>query len=89
MLDKYRDAIHMTLWPRFQVVVDMHIESVRKAKTKIKPKNVHPHWASESAVSPRTVPVLWAAVRGLTSTLLPLLVPRRLREDMESLQVRF
>ncbi|KAG0004561.1 Histone acetyltransferase kat2b [Modicella reniformis] len=44
MLDKYRDAIHMTLWPRFQVVVDMHIESVRKAKTKIKPKNVHPHW---------------------------------------------
>ncbi|KAI8602883.1 Sac2 family-domain-containing protein [Dissophora ornata] len=44
MLDKYRDAIHMALWPRFQIVVDMHIESVRKAKTKIKPKNVHPHW---------------------------------------------
>ncbi|KAG0316787.1 Vacuolar protein sorting-associated protein 52 [Dissophora globulifera] len=44
MLDKYRDAIHMALWPRFQVVVDMHIESVRKAKTKIKPTNVHPHW---------------------------------------------
>ncbi|KAG9321025.1 hypothetical protein KVV02_004986 [Mortierella alpina] len=44
MLDKYRDAIQMTLWPRFQIVVDMHIESVRKAKTKIKPKNVHPHW---------------------------------------------
>ncbi|KAF9187799.1 Histone acetyltransferase kat2b [Haplosporangium sp. Z 767] len=44
MLDKYRDAIQMALWPRFQVVVDMHIESVRKAKTKIKPKNVHPHW---------------------------------------------
>ncbi|KAG0043050.1 Vacuolar protein sorting-associated protein 52 [Gryganskiella cystojenkinii] len=43
-LDKYRDAIHMALWPRFQVVVDMHIDSVRKAKTKIKPKNVHPHW---------------------------------------------
>ncbi|KAF9302809.1 Vacuolar protein sorting-associated protein 52 [Mortierella antarctica] len=43
-LDKYRDAIHMVLWPRFQVVVDMHIDSVRKAKTKIKPKNVHPHW---------------------------------------------
>ncbi|KAF9334237.1 Vacuolar protein sorting-associated protein 52 [Podila minutissima] len=38
-LDKYRDAIHMVLWPRFQVVVDMHIDSVRKAKTKIKPKN--------------------------------------------------
>lgn len=34
----------MVLWPRFQVVVDMHIDSVRKAKTKIKPKNVHPHW---------------------------------------------
>lgn len=44
MLDKYGDAIHMALWPRFQIVVDMHIESVRKAKTKIKPKNVHPHW---------------------------------------------
>ncbi|KAI7822860.1 Sac2 family-domain-containing protein [Gamsiella multidivaricata] len=44
MLDKYRDAIHMALWPRFQVVVDMHIESIRKAKTKVKPKNVHPHW---------------------------------------------
>ncbi|KAF8979577.1 Vacuolar protein sorting-associated protein 52 [Entomortierella lignicola] len=43
-LDKYGDAIHMTLWPRFQIVVDMHIESVRKARTKIKPKNVHPHW---------------------------------------------
>ncbi|KAG0075022.1 Vacuolar protein sorting-associated protein 52 [Podila epicladia] len=43
-LDKYRDAIHMVLWPRFQVVVDMHIDSIRKAKTKIKPKNVHPHW---------------------------------------------
>ncbi|KAF9376819.1 Vacuolar protein sorting-associated protein 52 [Podila verticillata] len=43
-LDKYRDAIHMVLWPRFQVVVDMHIDSVRKAKTRIKPKNVHPHW---------------------------------------------
>ncbi|KAF9109077.1 Vacuolar protein sorting-associated protein 52 [Mortierella sp. AM989] len=43
-LDKYGDAIHMALWPRFQVVVDMHIESVRKARTKIKPKNVHPHW---------------------------------------------
>ncbi|KAF9425518.1 Vacuolar protein sorting-associated protein 52 [Podila epigama] len=43
-LDKYRDAIHMALWPRFQIVVDMHIDSVRKAKTKIKPKNVHPHW---------------------------------------------
>ncbi|KAG0288289.1 Vacuolar protein sorting-associated protein 52 [Linnemannia gamsii] len=44
MLDKYGDAIHMALWPRFQIIVDMHIESVRKAKTKIKPKNVHPHW---------------------------------------------
>ncbi|KAG0006435.1 Histone acetyltransferase kat2b, partial [Entomortierella chlamydospora] len=43
-LDKYGDAIHMALWPRFQIVVDMHIESVRKARTKIKPKNVHPHW---------------------------------------------
>ncbi|KAF9388230.1 Vacuolar protein sorting-associated protein 52 [Podila verticillata] len=39
-LDKYRDAIHMVLWPRFQVVVDMHIDSVRKAKTRIKPKNI-------------------------------------------------
>jgi len=46
-LDKYRDAIHMALWPRFQVVVDMHIDSVRKAKTKVKPKNVHPHWVSK------------------------------------------
>ncbi|KAG0236608.1 Vacuolar protein sorting-associated protein 52 [Mortierella sp. GBA43] len=44
MLDNYRNAIHIALWPRFQVVVDMHIESVRKAKAKIKPKNVHPHW---------------------------------------------
>ncbi|KAF8985865.1 Vacuolar protein sorting-associated protein 52 [Haplosporangium bisporale] len=50
-LDKYRDAIHMVLWPRFQVVVDMHIDSVRKAKTRIKPKNVHPHWQTD--VMPR------------------------------------
>ncbi|KAF9913671.1 Vacuolar protein sorting-associated protein 52, partial [Lobosporangium transversale] len=44
MLDKYGDAIHMILWPRFQTVIDMHIDSVRKAKTRVKPKNVHPHW---------------------------------------------
>ncbi|KAF9968824.1 Vacuolar protein sorting-associated protein 52 [Actinomortierella ambigua] len=43
-LEKYCDAIRMLLWPRFQIVLDMHIESVRKAKTKIHPKNVHPHW---------------------------------------------
>ncbi|KAG0230387.1 Vacuolar protein sorting-associated protein 52 [Actinomortierella wolfii] len=43
-LEKYCDEIRMLLWPRFQVVVDMHIESVRKAKSKMQPKNVHPHW---------------------------------------------
>ncbi|KAF9585263.1 hypothetical protein BGW38_003161 [Lunasporangiospora selenospora] len=44
VLSKYKDAIHMALWPRFQTVVDLHIESVRKAKTKVQPKSVHPHW---------------------------------------------
>ncbi|TPX37558.1 hypothetical protein SmJEL517_g00456 [Synchytrium microbalum] len=45
-LENYMNATNMVLWPRFQAIMDMHIESVKKAiPGKLLPtKDVHPHY---------------------------------------------
>lgn len=37
VLDSYINGINMLLWPRFQIIMDMHSESVRKATTALVP----------------------------------------------------
>jgi vacuolar protein sorting-associated protein 52 len=36
----------MLLWPRFQAIMDMHIDSVKKAAAKLIVKDIHPHFVS-------------------------------------------
>ncbi|RHZ76011.1 hypothetical protein Glove_208g104 [Diversispora epigaea] len=45
-LEGYTNQTNMLLWPRFQAIMDMHIESVRKAANKMTVKDVHPHFMS-------------------------------------------
>ncbi|CAG8435656.1 8672_t:CDS:10 [Funneliformis mosseae] len=45
-LEGYTNQINMLLWPRFQAIMDMHIESVKKAATKLVVKDIHPHFIS-------------------------------------------
>ncbi|CAG8435701.1 6209_t:CDS:10 [Diversispora eburnea] len=47
-LEGYTNQTNMLLWPRFQAIMDMHIESVRKATNKMTVKDVHPHFMSKS-----------------------------------------
>jgi hypothetical protein len=46
-LDTFLNEINLLLWPRFQTVIDMHIESVKKVPT-FKPgekeRDTHPHF---------------------------------------------
>ncbi|CAI2179528.1 12012_t:CDS:10 [Funneliformis geosporum] len=45
-LEGYTNQINMLLWPRFQAIMDMHIDSVKKAATKLVVKDIHPHFIS-------------------------------------------
>ncbi|CAG8736788.1 6162_t:CDS:2, partial [Racocetra persica] len=42
-LEGYTNQTNMLLWPRFQAIMDMQIESLRKATNKLIVKDVHPH----------------------------------------------
>ncbi|KAF9600683.1 hypothetical protein IFM89_011354 [Coptis chinensis] len=44
-LDSYLDKINISLWPRFKMVFDMHLNSVRTANVKtLWEDDVHPHY---------------------------------------------
>lgn len=44
-LDSYLDKVNISLWPRFKMVFDMHLNSVRNADLKTLWENdVHPHY---------------------------------------------
>lgn len=44
-MDSYLDKVNIALWPRFKMVFDMHISSVRNADVKTLWENdVHPHY---------------------------------------------
>lgn len=44
-MDSYLDKINISLWPRFKMVFDMHISSIRNADVKTLWENdVHPHY---------------------------------------------
>ncbi|KAG9300693.1 hypothetical protein G9A89_023491 [Geosiphon pyriformis] len=43
-LESYTNQIRMLLWPRFQAIMDMHVESVKKARSKFVTKDAHPHY---------------------------------------------
>ncbi|KAL1919768.1 uncharacterized protein VTP21DRAFT_1699 [Calcarisporiella thermophila] len=43
-LESYTNATNMLLWPRFQLIMNKHIESVKKAVSKISAKDTHPHY---------------------------------------------
>ncbi|KAJ3300194.1 Vacuolar protein sorting-associated protein 52 [Borealophlyctis nickersoniae] len=47
-LENFTNAINMLLWPRFQAIMDMHIESLKKAVASklISSKDVHPHYVT-------------------------------------------
>ncbi|TPX48681.1 hypothetical protein SeMB42_g02918 [Synchytrium endobioticum] len=47
-LESYMNAANMVLWPRFQAIMDMHLESVKRAiPSKLLPsKDVHPHYVT-------------------------------------------
>ncbi|RIA99439.1 Sac2-like protein, partial [Glomus cerebriforme] len=45
-LEGYTNQINMLLWPRFQAIMDMHIDSVKKAATKFIVKDIHPHFVT-------------------------------------------
>ncbi|CAG8703338.1 6585_t:CDS:2, partial [Acaulospora morrowiae] len=45
-LESYTNQTNMLLWPRFQAIMDMHIESVKKAGDKLIVKDIHPHYVS-------------------------------------------
>ncbi|KAI9016791.1 Sac2 family-domain-containing protein [Hyaloraphidium curvatum] len=52
-LESYFNAINMLLWPRFQMIMDMHVESVRRSGTAHlvgNNKEVHPHYVSANAL---------------------------------------
>lgn len=44
-LDSYLDKVNLSLWPRFKMVFDMHLSSLRNANVKILwEDDVHPHY---------------------------------------------
>ena len=45
-LDNFLNGMHIMMWPRFQAIVDTHIESVRRidASKLISPNDAHPHF---------------------------------------------
>jgi hypothetical protein len=45
-LDDYINAVNLLLWPRFQSIMDMHIDSVKRASASrcLPNKDVHPHY---------------------------------------------
>ena len=45
-LDNFLNGMLINMWPRFQAIVDMHIESVRRidAAKLISPNDSHPHF---------------------------------------------
>ncbi|PKC73496.1 Vps52-domain-containing protein [Rhizophagus irregularis] len=45
-LEGYTNQINMLLWPRFQAIMNMHIDSVKKAATKFIVKDIHPHFVT-------------------------------------------
>src|SRR5205823_13493576 len=49
-LEGYTNQINMLLWPRFQAIMDMHIDSVKKAATKLIVRDIHPHFVSRRLI---------------------------------------
>lgn len=48
-LDAYFDQVNMLLWPRFKVIFDLNVESVRNAQTKAlfqAKSDIHPHYVT-------------------------------------------
>ncbi|CAG8622941.1 11481_t:CDS:10 [Paraglomus brasilianum] len=45
-LEGYINQTNMLLWPRFQSIIDMHVESVKKAGNKLVVKDIHPHYVT-------------------------------------------
>ncbi|KAI8822052.1 Sac2 family-domain-containing protein [Fimicolochytrium jonesii] len=45
-LESFMNATNMLLWPRFQAIMDMHIDSLKKASPRslLPSKDVHPHY---------------------------------------------
>uniref|UniRef100_A0A1D1YHQ3 Vacuolar protein sorting-associated protein 52 n=2 Tax=Anthurium amnicola TaxID=1678845 RepID=A0A1D1YHQ3_9ARAE len=44
-LDSYLDKVNLSLWPRFKIVFDMHLNSLRNANVKtLWEDDVHPHY---------------------------------------------
>ncbi|KAI9004736.1 Sac2 family-domain-containing protein [Gaertneriomyces semiglobifer] len=45
-LESYTNATNMMLWPRFQAIMDMHVESLKKASPRalLPTKDIHPHY---------------------------------------------
>ncbi|GKV00398.1 hypothetical protein SLEP1_g13091 [Rubroshorea leprosula] len=45
-LDSYLDKVNISLWPRFKMVFDMHLNSLRNANPKLLwEDDIHPHYA--------------------------------------------
>ncbi|AQL06057.1 Vacuolar protein sorting-associated protein 52 A [Zea mays] len=46
-LDSYLDKVNMSLWPRFKMVFDLHLNSLRNANIKtLWEDDVHPHYVT-------------------------------------------
>ncbi|KAE8784133.1 vacuolar protein sorting-associated protein 52 A [Hordeum vulgare] len=46
-LDSYLDKVNMSLWPRFKMVFDLHLSSLRNANIKtLWEDDVHPHYVT-------------------------------------------
>jgi len=47
-LENYLNAVNMLLWPRFQAIIDMHIDSLKKVPlSRLLPtKDIRPHYVS-------------------------------------------
>eukprot|EP00475_Leptophrys_vorax_P004587 TRINITY_DN12741_c0_g1_i1.p1 TRINITY_DN12741_c0_g1~~TRINITY_DN12741_c0_g1_i1.p1 ORF type:complete len:645 (+),score=61.37 TRINITY_DN12741_c0_g1_i1:243-1937(+) len=46
-LDQYFDKVHLLLWPRFKLVFDMHLASLRAANPRaLWEEDVHPHYVA-------------------------------------------
>ncbi|RKP40437.1 Sac2 family-domain-containing protein [Dimargaris cristalligena] len=50
VLDGYMNATNMLLWPRFQTIISLHIDSIKKVSSGNRPRlskiDVHPHFVS-------------------------------------------
>jgi hypothetical protein len=47
-LENFLNAMNLLLWPRFQSIMDMHIDSVKKTQASklMVNKDVHPHYVT-------------------------------------------